>query len=1069
MRRPTLRQALRSAFRPEGRRRPRKLPRALAQWRRLPLIALLFLVMVGVTGWWAAAHLEILSLRKVRYLEAITLALNPGETVVLGRKDLGQRAGPDAAEAVHLNIEARGNGLYLRNVAQTKRVVLSFANGEDAAAESFEFKPGESWRIGVQGAEIDVDEVSNSGLTLLVRSGGKQRRLRFGSSSSAAISEPWITTIACTDVNWRDQARAWTASLAKAWPWQGKRVRTIAFLGGKRDCDEGVVRQIGNLGDLPWRSLRLTESAGVFALVASEVARHNGLSIRFTPLDQATRARQREILGFSRIEWRIDGAPENERGALTSLVAGRTKYDVSITPRQLGGVGWTLTLTPTRTVAIFADSECGPAAPRPGDRSRQDCPKPYDVYPNEGTQRLASGGTIAWQWSDPARNILDPAAEHSVADLTPRASRLDRAMRIAVPALAVLAAVLLSWRERRRPLVVLQSSAVRWTTFSALLALAPEIASLFGVRLATPTAEQLILANWLLAGLTLLRGPSAIALGLLWVAVSVLAAIGSTTLAMLAVEAETTRFVSFFLKHEFVFLGVIPPAVVALASAPARSFRPVLRELVVEMDHGGIGKAFGWWFVRYGPHVGIVLAFVLWFAVGTQVGFDAFQPVEAGKFAAIMIIAAAVLRFDPDARLLPNSIGIGRWFSLLLVCGYVAILLLVPALRSDWSPALIMFAVGGLLAAIALSLRRAANHIDALTRRAARLRIPRAFRPRPRIPFWLSPALDVAGLIVILLIALSLGSDFAMRQLLALDHWPKDPIEQLQQLENKSLGGSRRVVAERFISWVDLSYDRPRLSDCAFPGRSPAPAAPTAGSPPPRACYSDIEIQLVRSRKVVAAAPCGIAGPLAVDKWLSRIAHSGWPTLEWLLARRNDLLRALPRFCDPRPPAQGSAALIESRRERDLADPVRIPVVQSDFVGAYLIGRFGVGGAILFYLAQVGFLLASCYAFTRVLSVTHSGNLYDRMVCNFLAVLIAGAALLVTAQWILSWSNVLGLLPVMGQPMTWLAYANSHHLFVALPCVLVLIIGLRYAGVTRPRVALRGSPPRRSFGRRWLA
>jgi hypothetical protein len=227
-------------------------------------------------------------------------------------------------------------------------------------------------------------------------------------------------------------------------------------------------------------------------------------------------------------------------------------------------------------------------------------------------------------------------------------------------------------------------------------------------------------------------------------------------------------------------------------------------------------------------------------------------------------------------------------------------------------------------------------------------------------------------------------------------------------------------------------------------------------------------MQLVRSRKVVAAAPCGIAGPLAVEKSVSRMAHSGWPILEWLLARTDDLVRRLPPFCDPRPPAQATASQADSRRERDLADPVRIPVVQSDFVGAYLIGRFGVGGAILFYLAQVAFLLVSGHAFTRVLSVTHSGNLYDRMVCHFLAVLIAGAALLVTAQWILSWSNVLGLLPVMGQPMTWLAYATSHHLFVALPCVLVLIIGLRYAGITRPRVALRGSPPRRSFGRRWL-
>jgi hypothetical protein len=49
----------------------------------------------------------------------------------------------------------------------------------------------------------------------------------------------------------------------------------------------------------------------------------------------------------------------------------------------------------------------------------------------------------------------------------------------------------------------------------------------------------------------------------------------------------------------------------------------------------------------------------------------------------------------------------------------------------------------------------------------------------------------------------------------------------------------------------------------------------------------------------------------------------------------------------------------------------------------------------------------------------------------------------------------------MGQPMTGLSYAISHHVFMALPCLMVIVVGLRYAGTDQSQIIPRGVPRRR--------
>ena len=49
-------------------------------------------------------------------------------------------------------------------------------------------------------------------------------------------------------------------------------------------------------------------------------------------------------------------------------------------------------------------------------------------------------------------------------------------------------------------------------------------------------------------------------------------------------------------------------------------------------------------------------------------------------------------------------------------------------------------------------------------------------------------------------------------------------------------------------------------------------------------------------------------------------------------------------------------------------------------------------------------------------------------------------AWLPTVHWTIAWCNTLGLLPVMGQPMTWLSAGNSHLLGFALMSLTIALV-----------------------------
>ena len=126
-----------------------------------------------------------------------------------------------------------------------------------------------------------------------------------------------------------------------------------------------------------------------------------------------------------------------------------------------------------------------------------------------------------------------------------------------------------------------------------------------------------------------------------------------------------------------------------------------------------------------------------------------------------------------------------------------------------------------------------------------------------------------------------------------------------------------------------------------------------------------------------------------------------------------------------------------------------LPEVQNDFIGAFMVNRFGgIAGLVLLgieicYVALL-FLLGRA-----VESTLGRGDFREQNPATVLSYTLYGMGCLHVAHWMISWGNVLGLLPVMGQPMTWVTAGNSHLMFFAL---VVLITAQITGWVVRPYV-----------------
>jgi cell division protein FtsW (lipid II flippase) len=118
---------------------------------------------------------------------------------------------------------------------------------------------------------------------------------------------------------------------------------------------------------------------------------------------------------------------------------------------------------------------------------------------------------------------------------------------------------------------------------------------------------------------------------------------------------------------------------------------------------------------------------------------------------------------------------------------------------------------------------------------------------------------------------------------------------------------------------------------------------------------------------------------------------------------------------------------------------MNLPAVQDDFIAAFLLHRFGGLFGLLLVLLQ-GLWWALLIQLGRGLMTAHGGREEERGLFR-LGALLFGLAWIQAAHWVISWGNVTGLLPVMGQPMTWLSSGNSHMLAIGVSALLLGLVG----------------------------
>ncbi len=126
-----------------------------------------------------------------------------------------------------------------------------------------------------------------------------------------------------------------------------------------------------------------------------------------------------------------------------------------------------------------------------------------------------------------------------------------------------------------------------------------------------------------------------------------------------------------------------------------------------------------------------------------------------------------------------------------------------------------------------------------------------------------------------------------------------------------------------------------------------------------------------------------------------------------------------------------------------------IPAVQDDFITAFFLNKFGGIAGLVLIGFQLAFLIVLFRLSRQVQNRTAGGDFHEQNAGTVMSYTIFGLGVMQVTHWTIAWGNSLGLLPVMGQPMTWISAGNSHLLGFAL---LTLTIGLITAWFSRARI-----------------
>jgi hypothetical protein len=230
--------------------------------------------------------------------------------------------------------------------------------------------------------------------------------------------------------------------------------------------------------------------------------------------------------------------------------------------------------------------------------------------------------------------------------------------------------------------------------FVLLLALLPDLVSIGRQMTDLPDASRWLFyglgATWICATIVVMFDRSGGAnLAAFWFVLTAIIALSSISMFTMSAEGPNTDWERFFIKHKLAVLDVLPLFVIALTIVS-----PTALKLRIGNDFAGrpsIASPTLWL-------LAIVFAlFAAWFFLGNQTGLGgSIQPVEAGKFAIVVLLGAALAQWLIRARLLAQA-----WFGITLIAIvlsslFIVALLFVPAVKSDYSPLIIIASVSAI-------------------------------------------------------------------------------------------------------------------------------------------------------------------------------------------------------------------------------------------------------------------------------------------------------------------------------------------------------------------------------------
>lgn len=389
------------------------------------------------------------------------------------------------------------------------------------------------------------------------------------------------------------------------------------------------------------------------------------------------------------------------------------------------------------------------------------------------------------------------------------------------------------------------------------------------------------------------------------------------------------------------------------------------------------------------------------FAAGSAINSD-LSPIAIIVFASLTIIATiatvATFRLVRLPVFLISLLGLSLFLvERDVITAQVAAWLFVAAV-------LVRFAVGA-----------EQGHRELLTMRIVRrawyrgaqtyLRARRNWRSSPFTRKAIAPGMAVVAAAFIL-------AGYGAKNWLSEDFQSLTDARKLETFQARLIGKLPNTVQERFLSWQDANLYRPLDQQGALIVEHP-----------------DLSLQVRESREVIAASGCGFVA--RADRALVSVADrlglglSG-PTLHQFVGTY------FAGFCD------GNGDAILPRAGNVMPFVLAVPAIQDDFSATFLVAALGRDAALVLLIAQIG-LVTTMWVIAAANALVGFETRSARGLSTFSALFVATAGLVMFSQFALAWSNALGLAPVVGQPMTFVSFAGSHHLFFATPTVLITL------------------------------